>query len=356
MTRTRDVLLFISFSLNPNNRIFSHQAEIAERLSSSFSEVILLTDEGPGQTIYSNGRVYCFGVNRFQSRKLNRAISTLIFLSLAISVGLKFRSRLIVFGHMTDIYSFFLSPVTFLLKIPHFLWYAHVSNSIYLRLSHRLLTGVVTSTEDSCPVRSPKVRVIGQGINFEHFPLHIDRDYGKSRNLVYFGRLDRSKQIDYLIRLLLFVRTINSNATLTLIGNPTPDNRNYLHKLFSQHADLIQNGSLIVLPAKSRHDLGIALREYDLFVHAFLGSLDKTLLEAASTGIPILTLNPPFNRISAEYGMPFQSPDSTLSDMYIKFTNESVLQRKSNCQTLAMKVQQDHSIEVWIKKLLAIIL
>jgi glycosyltransferase involved in cell wall biosynthesis len=356
MNHDKNVLLFIAFSLNPSNKIFSHQVEVAKRLSPYFRSMYILSDEVSNDKISPNSQIYSFGVKKYRNQKLNRVFSVIRFLRIATFVIFKFRSHLIVFGHMTDIYSFLLSPLTFLLRIPHYLWYAHTNNSFYMRFNSKLLAGILTSTRDSYPVMTPKVRIIGQGIDFRLFPFYSKRNYDRVNRLVYFGRLDCSKRIDQLIFLLESLKINDRTTTLTLIGEPTTGNVEYFQVLLSKYRHLLEDGSLTVAPPKNRNELHEALREFDLFVHAFPGSLDKTLLEAASTGIPILTLNPPFRRLLQVHGLSYNGTTTNLNEMYQQWVDMNPRQRKNYSAMLADVVKQNHSIEKWTDKLLDILL
>ena len=70
---------------------------------------------------------------------------------------------------MTSIQSTFISPLTRVLRIRHYLWYAHTSNNIYLQISRALTNGIITSTPGSCPIKGRKVYPIGQAVDSKVF-------------------------------------------------------------------------------------------------------------------------------------------------------------------------------------------
>ena len=157
-------LLLLNYSMNARSTVFSHQLEVAKRLSRHFERTFVITaDEHLGE---KTANIEIQSSNWKSGQSLKNAIT---FYRLVIPVILSQRKDIVVFSHMTEVQSFLIAPLCRLLGIPHFLWYAHKSNSKYLRLSFPFLNGVITSTPGSCPIRSPKVHPIGQAIDIELF-------------------------------------------------------------------------------------------------------------------------------------------------------------------------------------------
>ena len=75
----------------------------------------------------------------------------------------------VLFSHMTSVQSAFISPITRVIKLKHYLWFAHTSNGILLKVSRLLTNGIITSTRGSCPLKGSKVYPIGQSINSQKF-------------------------------------------------------------------------------------------------------------------------------------------------------------------------------------------
>jgi hypothetical protein len=70
---------------------------------------------------------------------------------------------------MTSVQSAFISPITRIIRLRHYLWFAHTSNGIFLKVSRLLSNGIITSTPGSCPLKGNKVYPIGQSINSKNF-------------------------------------------------------------------------------------------------------------------------------------------------------------------------------------------
>ena len=93
---------------------------------------------------------------------LNSEINFLKFLG-------KYR-KFIIFSHMTEVQSGIIAPISKLLGIRHLLWYAHKSKSKYLVWNNIFVDEILTSTSGSCPIKSHKIKPIGQGIDQNLFP------------------------------------------------------------------------------------------------------------------------------------------------------------------------------------------
>ena len=91
------------------------------------------------------------------------------------------------------------------------------------------------------------------------------------------------------INLLIKERSIYPDIELNLIGKPSVGNKSdYLHKL-SELASL--HSFIHISPPVARKNLPDLLNGNDVFIHAFQGSLDKTLIEATLAGLPVITIN-----------------------------------------------------------------
>ena len=66
---------------------------------------------------------------------------------------------------------------------------------------------------------------------------------------------------------------------------------------------------LKIISSISRKDIPRKLSESDVFIHAFQGSLDKTLVEATMTGLPVVTINLEYRKI---FGSWTSDPEASL--------------------------------------------
>jgi len=138
------------------------------------------------------------------------------------------------------------------------------------------------------------LKPIGQGIDTTLFFYSAKTSKPNFSRFVHVGRLDPSKQIETILEAFSKFAKEDSNASLTLVGAPTKGNEQYARALKVKYHELFEGKQVILKGAKSRGEVAQILRESDLFIHAYEGSLDKAILEATLIGIPVVTLNRPY--------------------------------------------------------------
>ena len=330
--------------MNPANSIFGHQFEIANNISDSFESVTVITTEYLGNKLPENVKVY------LAPWKSNSKILSLVkFYRTLILVLFKKRYDL-VFSHMVDTQAFLAVPFLKILRIPHIFWYAHANPAKRAILVSRLSEYNISSTKGSFPLSGKPVKFLGQSINLQNYNYHTD--FLNSRNkLVHIGRLDYSKNILLLIELTSTVRKENENVTLDLWGRlPVNEYLKRLKKEIEKSKSFIKyNGE------SSREEIPNLLVNYDIFVHAFYGSLDKSILEATAIGLPVVTLNQEYIN---EFGC--WSKSKNTGDLAFLITEmNSLLQTPDFEIKMELKrrreiVENKHSLDNWISGFLSL--
>jgi hypothetical protein len=92
------------------------------------------------------------------------------------------------------------------------------------------------------------------------------------------------------------------------------------------------------------------LKQYDIFIHGFLGSLDKVLIEATLAKLPVATENPEYVK---EFGVwPGCSQGATVFEQIVAING---LPRKDLQAVLTDRYNyalRNHSLESWMKRFL----
>jgi glycosyltransferase involved in cell wall biosynthesis len=245
---------------------------------------------------------------------------------------------------MTNIQSLLLLPLTKLFRVRHFLWYAHASNHWSLKILGRFLDGILTSTPGSCPLTGERVYYLGQSVDPSKFKLKENTKMPIAK-FVHVGRFDPSKKIDAILGFVSEYRDKNPFATIEVIGSPSSSSlAGYQQAVFDKYASF--DTWVKFTPAVHRETLPNRLLQFDCFVHAFQGSLDKSLIEATLSGLPVITLNSEYERLFGPWGETGNSLQSQ-----VEYVNRlepgklhSELVRRRNLAS------DDHSLEAWISK------
>jgi glycosyltransferase involved in cell wall biosynthesis len=332
-------LLVVNYCMDLDNPSLSHQVEAVNSLAQYFENVTVVTGK----------------IGRFEPASNVKVISSNWIPGRPISNLINFYRRAlpelaqadVVFSHMAEVQALFLAPFAKIIRRPHFLWYAHAYPSKYLSCAYFLLNGIVTSTSGSCPIKKRNVFTIGQAINPKDF-YRVDIP---TRNLdlyCHVGRFDSSKGIEEIIRATELQRVKNPNIKLTLIGSPS--NEKQMNYSLSVKKKYENNDWILFSDSISREWIPDFLSHQDIFVHAYKGSLDKTLIEATLFGLPVVTLNLEYLRVFGPW-LPGDINNVSL-EAELKFLNEmDIASRVSEVRRRQALALSGHTLDSWAKKL-----
>ena len=221
-----------------------------------------------------------------------------------------------------------------------------------LRMVSFASSGVITSTRGSCPIQNKKIFYIGQSID----ELRFSREFPIEPPLtkfIHIGRADPSKNLEIIIETIHKLRSNHPEFTLTFIGNPsTHEYSNHYQDLQKKWGSAVAEGWLTFNDAAPRRLIPFILSENHVFIHAYSGSLDKSLIEATMSGVPVVTLNGEYRN---DFGS-WASHSASLSAEILKIiTMDSVGLRNEvdRRRTLAIK---RHSLGHWVASLTSILI
>ena len=255
--------------------VFSHQRTVVQQLSKYFCHIDVITAEAFQDSPIDGVSVY--STNWIAGRKIRNIVN---FYRIAIPLLLKHK-RGKLFSHMTEVQTSLSLPISKLLGIKHFLWYAHKSPSRFLSFSYPLVDGVVTSTPGSCPISGNKVFPIGQAVDTQLSRQVTELPRIPPRNWYHVGRIDPSKNIDLIIEALQSFQKDNNEITLDLYGAPSSKKTNEYFAALKQRFSTPEYSSWVFFHGSISHErLSEISLKHDAFIHAFWGSLDKALVEA----------------------------------------------------------------------------
>ena len=336
-----DNLLVLNYVMDPAHPALAHQVDVVEALALRFSTVTVLTGKSAWVPTASNTRVFTSNWQPGQNiRNIYRFY--LIFIQL-----IRQYEFVAVFSHMTSVQSCLAGPLLRLLKIHHCLWYAHAKNSAILKFAYFWVDKLLTSTGGSCPLSGNKILYLGQSINQEKFkPQRTVRQ--PLRKFLHIGRADPSKNLTLIIETVSQFRNSDRDIRLELVGNASGvRQQSELEKLKQIWADAVQQGWLLFSPAIPRAEISNLLNQHDVFIHAFEGSLDKTLIEATMTNMPVVTINQEYINEFGSWGKWPVSLESELGALLSSDQKEIDKQIRKRTS----KAIEKHSSGIWISNL-----
>ncbi len=341
---SRRHLLVVNYSMSTHNQLLSHQVNAVNALAHHFDEVTVISPEYEESNLNSNVRVLKYEWD--SSRKI---LSSIKFITHLLGVCRANRPS-VVFYHMTDFHAALSMPFLKLMKIRSVIWYAHKKNSVYLRISAIFSDKIVTSTSGSCPITGSKVEVIGQAIDSSVFSPRFSRESFNFNKLLHIGRLDPSKKPEYILEVAHNLREINNQISLTFVGSAGSTRNLAWYSKFQSQCESqdwvkIQSGIL-------RKEIPDFIVKFDVFVHAYLGSLDKTLLESTMMKIPVITENPEYISI---FGSWCGKSNPTLTEEYLSMQSLENHELDAEINRRAELTIKNHSLDGWAAKLSSIL-
>ncbi len=339
---TNKNLLIINYATDEKDQVFAHQIEAVRKFSLKFRKVYVITaSKGSGSL---PGNVICIESKWVPGKHLSNSLRLI-----QSFLGIVLQDRnLVVFSHMTEVQSALISPLTKILRIKHIVWYAHASRSFAMNLNKILLNSIVTSTAGSCPYSGRKVKIVGQAIdeNLFNFTNHkISAPY----KLVHIGRTDPSKDIKELIKFTEEINSLGYLSTFTIVGRPSSAKFNhYLEHLVNLQKGMTDSNQVIFREPVERNLIPNYLESFDIFIHAFIGSLDKTLVEATLCGIPVLSLN---NEYRSIFGNWANSANSSLKEEFLSLIRLEPKLLALELERRRKIAEEKHSLLGWVEKI-----
>jgi hypothetical protein len=140
---------------------------------------------------------------------------------------------------------------------------------------------------------------------------------------------------------------------LNIVGSPSSEKfQEHMELVKSKFLTDVQQGWLTFTPGIERRKIPDKLKKNDCFIHAFQGSLDKTLVEATLTAIPVATINNEYIKIFGKWNS--SNSVSLVSEL------EYLLNLDSNTITNEVDrrheiVRSSHDSEGWVNRLVNVL-
>lgn len=204
------------------------------------------------------------------------------------------------FAHMNFLFPLLTSPLLKLHGLPIVIWYAHGSVPPLLKYATFIADRMVASSPSGFQLPTPKLRIIGQGIDVDRFA-PAAREPREGYRLLTLGRISRVKRLEMVVDAVALLRRLEPTLDIRceLVGAPlNNDGRDYQDELEARIAAAGLADRVRILPGVPFHRAHQVVAQADLFVNSGdTDSVDKTVLEALSCGVPVVTSNAAFLQI-----------------------------------------------------------
>ncbi|MBK8030925.1 MAG: hypothetical protein IPK17_15840 [Chloroflexi bacterium] len=157
-------LLLFNLATDADDPILGFTTGWSNRLAAHYEHIDVITmragrlDVAPNVSVYSIGKERGYGEAR-RAVEFYRVLSTLLLR----------RRYAACFAHMQPLFALMSAPLLRPLNVPITLWYTHRQRHRTLEWATQVSRRVVTASPDSFPIATPKLRVLGHGIDTEFF-------------------------------------------------------------------------------------------------------------------------------------------------------------------------------------------
>ena len=114
----------------------------------------------------------------------------------------------------------------------------------------------------------------------------------------------------------------------------------------------VQEGWLTFKPGIERRKIPDELKKNDCFIHAFQGSLDKTLVEATLTAIPVATINNEYIKIFGKWNSSNSVSLVTELEYLLNLDSNTITNEVDRRHEIA---RRNHDSEGWVNRLVNVL-
>jgi len=302
-------------------------------LAARVDEVVVLADRVDAGALPANCRARTFAA----PSQAARGVRYLAALAPELA-----RRPVAVVAHMAPVFALLAAPLARPMRVPLLLWFTQQGAGPLLQGAERVVDRLLTVDERSVPLRSPKVRAIGHGIDVAALPCVPER-HPPLRRLLGLGRYAPVKGWETVLRALPEL----PEATLTVHGPElTEADRAHRPQLVALAARLgvaerVTFGETVPYAAVP-HLFGLA----DALVNATRGNAaDKVVYEAAGACLPVFAASPVFDTLLPEELRFHGDYPQSLAERVRNYAGGAGA-------ALRERVAAEHSVEHWAERVL----
>jgi glycosyltransferase involved in cell wall biosynthesis len=290
-------------------------------------------------TVYSTGREKAYG-------KLRQLFN---FYRILFSLLLKNRYAA-CFAHMQPLFASLAGIPLWLFRVKLTSWYTHRQLNQQVIWATRFSYRLVTAVPSSFPIKTPKLRAIGHGIDTDFYaPLAIEK--AQAPRLIYVARLTEIKNQHILLQ-----AARDLPVEIVLVGDiPDGFEDSYKQTLLALVEELDIKNKVIFAGAQSPEEVVTWYNSATIALNlAPEGLFDKAALEAMACAVPTIVSNPAFISLLGDYSfLNIPAPDDipALRDAITTVLALNPEEREIMGQLLRKGVIAEHSLEALVKKL-----
>lgn len=245
----------------------------------------------------ANVRIHSLGKERGSRSSFSYAASFLVLLW-------QLRGRYdAVFVHMNPEYIILGAPFWKLARKRVALWYLHKRVDLKLRIAALLADVILTASKESFRLDTPNLRIVGHGIVTEDV-VRIPRESDAPLRILTAGRITPAKGVLEMLESIDRLTARGVSSSFRILGAPATTNDHAYSTLVDARIQALPKGTVERAGAVPHRQIPGELAQADIFLNlSETGSVDKAILEALASGVPVVTSNEAFKDLLTPYGL-----------------------------------------------------
>lgn len=286
-------LLLFNLAVDADDPLLSFAATWIARLALHFERIDVLTMRAGRVVVPDHVIVHSVG----KERGLSEPARAAVFYQ-RLAALLNARRYHACFAHMMPLFVALGAPLLAAARVPVTLWYTHRSAGWALRAALPACRRVVTAAADSFPISTPRLRVLGHGIDTDFFAPDKAISFTE-RRVVHVARLMPIKHQATLLRAVAQVE----DAEARFVGAVPPEqDQTYCDELKRLSVELGIAERVHFAGALSPEGVRAAYREAAAAVNLSPpGLFDKAALESMAAAVPTIVSSRAFAPLLGEH-------------------------------------------------------
>lgn len=345
-------LLLFNLAVDADDPLLSFGLKWIARLAAHFERIDVLTMRAGRVVVPANVTVHSIG----KERGLSEPARAVVFYR-RLTALLNARRYSACFAHMMPLFVAMSAPLLAAARIPVTLWYTHRSAGWALRAALPACRRVVTAATDSFPIPTPKLRVLGHGIDTDFFAPN-EAVSPVDRRVVQVARLMPIKHQATLLRAIAQV----AGAEAFLVGAVPPEqDRAYPDRLMWLAQELGVADRIRFTGALPPEGVRAAYWEAAAAVNLSPpGLFDKAALESMAAAVPTIVSSRAFAPLLGEHAPYLLTPAPDDADALAERLRALfVLDRAARAAVgadLRARVCAEHSLDALIPRLVRVLI
>jgi glycosyltransferase involved in cell wall biosynthesis len=343
-------LLLFNLRTDIDDHILGFTTQWINALAPYYAAIDVLTTHAGTLALADNVQVFSVGRER-GAGKVQRAANFYKHLT-QLLLTYKYDA---CFAHMQPLFAVMASPLLQLRGIPITTWYTHRQMSRTIALAERVSYRIVSAVESSFPMQTPKLRVLGHGIDTDFFVPVESMLPQQPPRIVQVARLTDIKHQHILLE-----AAHDLDCEIVFVGDvPDGYDDNYKRHLQVQVHNMGIAEKVIFAGAQTPEQVRDWYHTATVAINLSpAGLFDKAALEGMACAVPTIVSNAAFQPVTDRYAdmLHIPAPDDVkaLRERLITLIAMPNEQRQLIGSALRQRVIAEHSLDQLIRRLISV--